>query len=40
MRQILLESGMRFIYDDANSYMIEKSSLVTKLQGVKIVEFV
>lgn len=40
MKQILEESGMRFTYDDENCYRIEKSSEVTSLQGVKIVELV
>ena len=40
MRQILQESGMRIPYEDEACYMIEKSPRVTKLQGVKIVEFV
>lgn len=40
MRQILEESGMLIPYDDEACYMIEKSKLVAKLQGVKIVEFV
>lgn len=40
MRQILEESGMRILYQDDACYRIEKSALVAKLQGVKIVEFV
>lgn len=40
MKQILEESGMRIPYQDDACYMIEKSALVAKLQGVKIVEFV
>ena len=40
MRQILNESGMQIPYETAACYMIEKSTLVAKLQGVKIVEFV
>lgn len=40
MRQILEESGMRIPYQDDACYMIEKSALVARLQGVKIVEFV
>lgn len=40
MRQILEESGMRIPYEADACYIIEKSSLVAKLQGVKIVEFV
>ena len=39
MRKILEESGMRIPYEEESSYLIEKSPLVTKLQGVKIVEF-
>ena len=40
MRKILEESGMRIPYEEDACYMIEKSPLVAKLQGVKIVEFV
>jgi len=40
MRKILEESGLRIPYEEDASYMIEKSPLVTKLQSVKIVEFV
>lgn len=40
MKMILEESGMRIPYEETTSYMIEKSPLVAKLQGVKIVEFV
>lgn len=40
MRKMLEESGMRIPYEEESSYLIEKSALVTKLQGVKIVEFV
>lgn len=40
MRKILEESGMRIPYEEESSYFIEKSPLVAKLQGVKIVEFV
>lgn len=40
MRQVLVESGMRIPYQDDACYMIEKSALVARLQGVKIVEFV
>lgn len=40
MRKILEESGMRIFYEDEQCYIIEKSPLVAKLQGVKIVEFV
>ena len=40
MKGVLEESGMRIIYDDEQCYIIEKSPLVNKLQGVKIVEFV
>lgn len=40
MKKILEESGMRIPYEEESSYFIEKSPLVTKLQGVKIVEFI
>lgn len=40
MIKILEESGMRIPYEEDACYMIEKSPVVTKLQGVKIVEFV
>ena len=40
MRQVMEESGMRIPYQDDSCYMIEKSALVARLQGVKIVEFV
>lgn len=40
MRKILEESGMRIPYEEGACYMIEKSPLVAKLQGVKIVELV
>ena len=40
MRRILEESDMRIYYEDEQCYAIEKSSLVAKLRGVKIVEFV
>ncbi len=40
MRQVLVESGMKIPYQDDACYMIEKSALVARLQGVKIVEFV
>lgn len=40
MRQILEESGMHIPYQDNACYMIEKSPVVAKLNGVKIVEFV
>lgn len=40
MRKILEESGMRIPYQDDACYMIEKSPVVAKLSGVKIVEFI
>ena len=40
MIQVLEESGMRIPYQEDACYMIEKSALVARLQGVKIVEFV
>lgn len=40
MRKILEESGMRIPYQDEACYLIEKSPVVAKLTGVKIVEFV
>jgi hypothetical protein len=39
-QKILNESGMRIPYHPELCYMIEKSAIVGKLQGVKIVEFV
>ncbi|MBR5168364.1 MAG: hypothetical protein IKW86_09935 [Salinivirgaceae bacterium] len=40
MKQILEESGMRIPYHPELCYMIEKSAVVGRLKGVKIVEFV
>lgn len=40
MKKILEESGMKIFYGEKSTFLIEKSKLVTRMQGVKIVEFV
>lgn len=40
MTQLLRESGMKIIYEETSAFFIEKSKIVNRLQGVKIVEFV
>lgn len=40
MKRILVESSLHIPYQDEACYMIEKSPIVARLQGVKIVEFV